>query len=103
MCGHLDKPTRQLTGGHTPGKRVGALNSGAPTRRVQYTTQNMTSTSEACVRENLTYNHFRYVQSRSPELLLRGTIVNRTYCTHKNLYVLLFLPTIFGPVKYGPP
>ena len=36
-------------------------------------------------------------------LLLRGTIVNRTYGTHKNLYVSPFLLTIFGPVNYGPP
>ena len=35
--------------------------------------------------------------------LLPGTIVNKTYGTHKNLYVSLFLPTIFGPVNYGPP
>ena len=31
-------------------------------------------------------------------LLLRGTIVNRTYGTHKDLYIALFLLTIFGPV-----
>ena len=35
--------------------------------------------------------------------LLRGTIVNRTYGTHKNLHVHLFLLTIFGPIYYGPP
>ena len=35
--------------------------------------------------------------------LLRGTIVNRTYDTHENLYISLFLPTIFGPIYYGPP
>ena len=35
--------------------------------------------------------------------LLRGTIVNRTYGIHKNLYVEPFLLTIFGPVNYGPP
>ena len=45
----------------------------------------------------------------SPQLLLivgvvlRGTIVNRTYGTDKNLYVEAFLPTIFSPVNYGPP
>ena len=32
-----------------------------------------------------------------------GTIVNRTYVKHKNLYIYPFLPTIFGPVYYGPP
>ena len=37
------------------------------------------------------------------EALLRGTIVNRTYGTHKNLYVPLFLLTIFGPINYSPP
>ena len=36
-------------------------------------------------------------------LLLRGAIVNRTYGTHKNLYIYVFLPTIFGPINYGPP
>ena len=35
--------------------------------------------------------------------LLRGTIVNRTYGLHKNLYIDLFLLTIFGPIYYGPP
>ena len=35
--------------------------------------------------------------------LLRGTIVNRTYGTHKNLYNSLFLLTKFGPIYYGPP
>ena len=35
---------------------------------------------------------------------LRGPIVNRTYGTHKNLpiYISLFLPTVFGPIYYGP-
>ena len=36
-------------------------------------------------------------------LLLRGTRVNRTYGTHKNPYLHLFLLTIFGPIYYGPP
>ena len=35
-------------------------------------------------------------------LLLRGTIVNRTYGTHKNLYISLFLPTICGHIYYVP-
>ena len=35
--------------------------------------------------------------------LLRGTILNRTYGTHKKLYTSLFLPTIFGSIYYGPP
>ena len=34
---------------------------------------------------------------------LRGTLVNRTYGDHKNLYIHLFLPTIFGPIYYLPP
>ena len=33
--------------------------------------------------------------------LLRGTIVNRTYGTHRNLYIYLFSLTIFGPIYYG--
>ena len=32
-----------------------------------------------------------------------GAIVNRTYDTHKNLYIYLFLLTMFGPIYYGPP
>ena len=35
--------------------------------------------------------------------LLRGTTVNRTCRTHKNLYIQPFLLTIFGPINYGPP
>ena len=35
--------------------------------------------------------------------LLRGTIVNRTYGINKNLYIYLFLLTIFSPINYGPP
>ena len=36
-------------------------------------------------------------------IIIRGTILNRTYGTHKNLYKSLFLLTIFGPIYYGPP
>ena len=36
-------------------------------------------------------------------LIARGGIVYRAYGTHKNLYIYLFLLTIFGPVYYGPP
>ena len=36
-------------------------------------------------------------------LLLRWTLVNRTYGGHKNLYIYLFLPTIFGSIYYRPP
>ena len=32
-----------------------------------------------------------------------GTILNRGYGTPKNLCISLFLPTIFGPIYYGPP
>ena len=34
---------------------------------------------------------------------ITGTILNRTYGTHKNLHISLFLLTIFGPTYYGPP
>ena len=37
---------------------------------------------------------------------LRGAIVNRTYGTHKNLYLVyikVFLVTIIGPSNHGPP
>ena len=36
-------------------------------------------------------------------ILLRGTILNRTYGTHKNLHISLLLLTIFGPIYCGPP
>ena len=34
---------------------------------------------------------------------LRRGVLNRTYGKHKNLYISLFLVTIFGPIYYGPP
>ena len=36
-------------------------------------------------------------------VLLRWTIVNRTYGTHKKQYIYVFFLTIFGPTYYGPP
>ena len=36
-------------------------------------------------------------------LLLRRTILNRTYGKHKHLYISLFLLTTFGPIYYGLP
>ena len=36
-------------------------------------------------------------------LLLRGTIVNRTYGIHKKLCIYLFSLTIFGPIYSCPP
>ena len=36
-------------------------------------------------------------------LIIRGTILKRTYGTHKILYKYQFLLTIFGPIYYGPP
>ena len=36
-------------------------------------------------------------------VLLRGTLVNRTYGGQKKLHIHLFLPTIFGPIYYRPP
>ena len=39
----------------------------------------------------------------SPRFLLRGTILNRTYGAHKNLYISVFLLTVLGPIQYGPP
>ena len=39
---------------------------------------------------------------RSTAVLLRGSILNRTYGTDKNLYKSLYLLTIFGPIYYGP-
>ena len=33
-------------------------------------------------------------------VILRGTIVNRTYGTLKNLYIYLFFLTMFGPIYF---
>ena len=41
--------------------------------------------------------------TNSINIVLRGAIVNRTYGIHKNLYIQPFLPTLFGPINYGPP
>ena len=35
--------------------------------------------------------------------LLRGTVLSRTYGTHKHLYISLFFLSIFGHVYYCPP
>ena len=35
-------------------------------------------------------------------LLFRGGVLNRTYGTHKNLYISLFILPLFGPLYYGP-
>ena len=40
---------------------------------------------------------------RRQPLLLRGTILKRTYGTHETLYISLFLLPIFGPIYNGPP
>ena len=39
----------------------------------------------------------------APLVLLRGTIVNRTYGIHKTYILSPFLLTIFGPINYDPP
>ena len=44
-----------------------------------------------------------YYTKTPQNVLLRGTIANRTYGIHKNLYIYPFLLTIFGPIDYGPP
>ena len=36
-------------------------------------------------------------------LILRRTIVNRTYGLHKILYIYLLFLTIFGPIHHDPP
>ena len=45
----------------------------------------------------------RRIVCTNSTILLRGTIVDRTYGMHKNLYILPLLLTIFGPINYGPP
>ena len=45
----------------------------------------------------------RYSSAGSLYITLRRTVVNRTYGTHKNLCIYLFLLTKFGPINYGPP
>ena len=41
----------------------------------------------------------RITLSKAP-ILLRGTTVNRTYGTHNNLYIYLFLLALLGPTRY---
>ena len=41
--------------------------------------------------------------THATQIVLRGTIVNRTYGTNKNLDNSLFLQPIFGPIYYAPP
>ena len=48
-------------------------------------------------------SNIRYTWMSLDRQLLRGTIVNRTYGTHKTLYISLLLLTIFGPIYYGSP
>ena len=45
------------------------------------------------------YVHITY-QGIKRGSILWGAILNRTYSNHKNLYIFLFLPTIFGPIYY---
>ena len=45
---------------------------------------------------------FLAAPSLRPWVLLPGTMVNRTYGTHKNIYVYPCLLTTFGPIYYGP-
>ena len=45
----------------------------------------------------------RVQKDRNATLLIRGTIVNRTYGAHKNLHISLFFVTVFGSIYYGPP
>ena len=45
---------------------------------------------------NPTTNNYEYYY-------LRGTLVNRTYGEHKNLYIHVCLLTICGPIYYRPP
>ena len=57
--------------------------------------------------------NFAFIELRTEEVcvpncshcyvLFRGTILNRTYGTDNNLYISIFLLTIFGPIYYGPP
>ena len=44
----------------------------------------------------------RVIESRT-HMVIRGTLVNRTYGIYKNLYIYPFLLTVFGPVNYSPP
>ena len=44
-----------------------------------------------------------HVKRALVSLLLRWTLVNRTYGGHKKLYIHLFLLTVFGPIYHRPP
>ena len=56
----------------------------------------------APIRRGVRAAHCQIDRWRNGRILLRGTIVNRTYCTQKNyqVYIYLFLPTVFGPTRY---
>ena len=47
-------------------------------------------------------NNMVLLTMTAPAIVLRGTILNRTYGDHKNLYISRFLPTVFGPINNGP-
>ena len=53
--------------------------------------------------QNLTSGRNEMQKTRGIDV--SGDQVNRTYGTHKNIpvYIFLFLPTIFGPIYYGTP
>ena len=68
------------------------MNQSANSYHIPGTTENSAIASE----------HYHMLGNNSKHHYLRGTLVNRTYGGHKNLYNLLFLPTIFGPIYYSP-
>ena len=57
-------------------------------------------------REHVTYT-FYTLQTALPQYTVSyyygGTMLNKTYGTHKNLYFSLFLLAIFGPIHCGTP
>ena len=59
--------------------------------------------SKVCTARAAYQGGMRYIYAGMRYILLRGTVVNRTYDTRKNLYTSSFLLTIFGPINYGPP
>ena len=60
------------------------------------------NTPACCVVPGIIFFSLSCITFSKPSITWDHT-VNRTYGTHKKLYISLFLLTIFGPTYYGPP
>ena len=81
---------------------INPTNLTKPAKDTQQTNNNMDQKQRAASDTKPTQQSSPDRETKSIRLLRRA-IVNRTCGTHKDLHISLFLPTIFGPVYYGPP